>query len=391
MKNFFIDVANFSLNKFGEELCGDNVEVANTEDGLIVVMSDGLGSGVKANILATLTSKIAVTMLKEGATIDETIDTITNTLPECQVRKLAYSTFTVINIKNHGEVYMVEYDNPPIFFFRNNRSCDLLKEERKINNKVIYETKFFMGENDTLTIVSDGAVHAGVGQLLNLGWQWEHINDFLRNLVGKEKTSENICRHLLEVCKNLYDDKPGDDTTVITIKLKKAQYIDIFTGPPKNKEDDTYMINAIKAAKGKKVLCGGTTANIVSNALGKPINIDLQHYDAEVPPMGYMDGIDLVTEGLLTLNKTREMLLTYLSERRKKIIPKIIEGHDGASQLCKLLLEDATHIHIWVGESINPAHQNPLFPKDFNLKVKVVKELEAILKELGKIVEISFI
>lgn len=391
MKTYYIDVANFSLNKFGEELCGDNVEIVTTEDGLIVVMSDGLGSGVKANILATLTSKIAITMLKEGATIEETIETITNTLPECQVRKLAYSTFTILNIRNNGEVYMVEYDNPPVFFYRGGREGSLFKKERQINNKVIYETNFYMGENDMLTIVSDGAVHAGVGQLLNLGWQWEHINDFLKNLVNKEKTSENICRHLLEVCKNLYDDKPGDDTTVVTIKLKKAEYLNIFTGPPKKKEDDTILINAIKNCVGKKVLCGGTTANIVSSALKKPITIDMENYNPEVPPMGYMEGIDLLTEGLLTLNKTKDILSSYLEERKNKKLPSPIEGNDGATKLSRMLIEDGSHIHIWVGQAVNPAHQNPLFPSEFNLKMKVVKELVEILKSLGKIVEITYL
>jgi len=391
MNTYFIDVANFSLNKHGEELCGDNVEIAKIDDGLIVVMSDGLGSGVKANILATLTSKIAITMLKEGATIEETIDTITNTLPECQVRKLAYSTFTIIKIKNNGEVYMVEYDNPPVFFFRNGRECSIVKKAKQVNCKTIYESRFFVSENDTLTIVSDGAVHAGVGQLLNLGWQWEHINNFLKSIIVKEKTSENICRHLIEVCKNLYDDKPGDDTTVITIKAKKAQYIDVFTGPPKNQEDDNLLIEHILNCKGKKVICGGTTANIVSKAFKKSITIDLKNYNEDVPPMGYLEGIDLVTEGLLTLNKTKQILSHYLAQRKSKLIPLPITGLDGASKLSKILLEDCTNIHIWVGQAINPAHQNPSFPSEFNLKLKVVKELAVILHKLGKLVEISYI
>nr|WP_291561466.1 MULTISPECIES: SpoIIE family protein phosphatase [unclassified Clostridium] len=388
---YFIDVANFSMNKYGEELCGDNVEIAKTENGMIIVMADGLGSGVKANILATLTSKIAITMLKEGASIEDTIDTIVNTLPECQIRKLAYSTFTIIQITNDGEIYMVEYDNPPIFFFRYGKACEIYKEEKKINGKKIYESRFYMGEHDVLTLVSDGVIHAGVGQLLNLGWQWEDINTFLESIIVKERYVENIARHLIEVCNNLYDNKPGDDTTVVTIKLKPEEYIDIFTGPPKNIEDDKYMIKKLLESKGKKVLCGGTTANIVARELKRKIDIDLESFSKEVPPMGYMKGMDLVTEGLLTLNKTAEIIGEYISQKKNKVITSPIEGADGASKLSKMLIEEGTQIHIWVGQAINPAHQNPLFPSDFNLKIKVVKELEKYLKKLGKYVEISYI
>ncbi len=391
MIKYFIDVANFSMNKYGEELCGDNIEIAKTENGMIIVMADGLGSGVKANILATLTSKIAITMLKEGASIEDTIDTIVNTLPECQIRKLAYSTFTIIQITNDGEIYMVEYDNPPIFFFRYGKACEIYKEEKKINGKKIYESRFYMGEHDVLTLVSDGVIHAGVGQLLNLGWQWEDINTFLESIIVKERYVENIARHLIEVCNNLYDNKPGDDTTVVTIKLKPEEYIDIFTGPPKNIEDDKYMIKKLLESKGKKVICGGTTANIVARELKRKIDIDLESFNKEVPPMGYMKGMDLVTEGLLTLNKTAEIIGEYISQKKNKVITSPIEGVDGASRLSKMLIEEGTHIHIWVGQVINPAHQNPLFPSDFNLKIKVVKELEKYLKKLGKYVEISYI
>lgn len=391
MRKYYLDVANMSMNKYGEELCGDNVEVANTEDGIIVVMSDGLGSGVKANILGTLTSKIAVTMLKEGATIDETIDTIINTLPECQVRKLAYSTFTIVKVKNNGEVYMVEYDNPPVFLFRSNRSCDIKKNRRIVNGKVIFESRFYMNESDTLVIISDGVVHAGVGGLLNLGWEWPHINRFLTNVLHKEVMAQNICRQLLEVCKDLYDNRPGDDTTVVTIKIKKEQHISIFTGPPKDKNDDNILINLVKSAHGKKIICGGTTANIISNALHIPIEIDLKHYTAEVPPMAYMDGIDLVTEGILTLNKVKELLKNYLDATKNNIMPSPLDGSDGASKITSMLINEGTSIDIYVGQAVNPAHQNPSFPEEFNLKIKLVKDITKLLTALGKKVSVNYL
>ncbi|WP_372715185.1 SpoIIE family protein phosphatase, partial [Ilyobacter sp.] len=297
MTEYFIDVSHKNINKFGEELCGDNVETVKTDDGVILVLSDGLGSGVKANILATLTSKIAVTMLKEGASIEETIDTITNTLPECSVRKLAYSTFTIIKIKNNGETYMVEYDNPPCFFFRKGCDYPLDKIERIVNGKKIHESHFKMTTEDLLVVTSDGALHAGVGELLNLGWQWNDINEFLRSLSGKNYFSSEVSENLLAVCNKLYDNKPGDDTTVLSVKLQYRKYLDLFTGPPAKPEDDVILLDKIKEAKGIKILSGGTTSNIVSKAFGEEVFINLTDYQKyDVPPVGFMRGVDLVTE-----------------------------------------------------------------------------------------------
>ena len=379
---YSIDYFGKSMNKYGEELCGDHIETMPIEEGFLVVLSDGLGSGVKANILATLTSKIAITMLKEGASIEETIQTIVNTLPECQVRKLAYSTFTIIKLHYSGEVYMVEYDNPPAFYYRKNKLFNLIKRKREVNGKIIYESNFRLNVGDTLTIVSDGAVHAGVGMTLNLGWQWEHIAAYLEDLVGLCNSSEEVTSNLLGVCANLYNQHAGDDTTVLTLKITERRYIDLFTGPPKNKCDDAKLIEAIRAAKGKVVLCGGTTANIVSAAFQEPIHIDLVHYTKEVPPMGRMQGVDLVTEGLLTLNKTKVLLQDYMNQMAEGGV--VHWGEDGASCLARLLIEDATHVHCWIGQAVNPAHQNPNLPQTFNLKNTIMNEIITLLEQMGK-------
>lgn len=388
---YFIDVANYSVNKYGEELCGDNVEHIKTQDGTITVLADGLGSGVKANILATLTSKIAITMLKEGASIEETIDTITNTLPECSVRKLAYATFTIIKVDNDGSVYMVEYDNPSVFFYRKGEPYPIKKVEKEVNNKLIYESRFKMIENDILTIVSDGVIHAGIGQKLNLGWQWEHVNEYLSELVKLESNAEKIAANLMSVCENLYANALGDDTTVITIITRAKQYIDLFIGPPKDRQNDKLLLQNIKSAKGKVILCGGTTANIVSESFKTPIEIDLINYTSEVPPMGRMEGVELVTEGLLTLNKVKNLLSNYNEQKSQGTIPPPIEGLDGASTLARILIDQSTHIHLWVGRAVNPAHQNPNFPRTFNLKIKAMKEIKNYLESIGKYVEIDYL
>lgn len=382
---YYIDASYRSLNKKGEELCGDNVEYIKTEDGCIMVLSDGLGSGVKANILATLTSKIAVTMLMEGSTIDETMETIVNTLPECKVRKLAYSTFTIIKLSDNGECYMVEYDNPPCFFYRNGCDLPIDKVERHINGKTIYESNFRFLPGDLLTVVSDGAVHAGVGELLNLGWQWDSINDFLREM-SQKKFARDIANGLLEVCNTLYDGKPGDDTTVLAIKLQPVKYLNLFTGPPKDSSLDWLMVDILHRAPGMKILCGGTTANIVASHWKREIQIDLTGYSPDsLPPVGHLEGVDLVTEGLITLSRTVDYLREY------KTFSTAITQNDGAGILARHLLYDASHVNIYAGTAVNPAHQNPDFPLSFNIKLKIVKDLVKILHSLDKKVVLDYL
>ena len=381
----YVDLAYHSLNKVGEELCGDKVEVVKTDDRLIIVLADGLGSGVKANILATLTSKIMITMLDQGEDLKETIDTITNTLPVCSVRQIAYSTFTIIEIDKNLKCKIIEFDNPPAFIVRKHKILKLKKELFKSSGKNVYISELDLEIGDEITICSDGVIHAGVGKILNHGWEWKHVAEFLER--QRLNSAKKLNRRLIESCNNLYDEKPGDDTTAVTVKIRLPEYINLFTGPSDNSELDENIVNEFINYEGKKIVCGGTAANIVSRVLKKEIKSDINYVDYKVPPTAIIQGIDLVTEGVLTL----KMVYNRLRDINNSCEDPILNKEDGVTKLLKLFIEDSTHIDFLVGHAINPAHQNPDFPEGLSIKVNVVKDIIVELKKMGKIVTMHYI
>lgn len=389
MMDNFIDINYKSINKHSEELCGDKVEYSYDDEGCIIVMSDGLGSGVKANILATMTTKIAVTMLKNGASIEDTIETVINTLPECRVRKLAYSTFTIIRIDKYNNAYIAEYDNPPYFYYSNKRMIPVEKKERMIGSKKIYESNIHLQLGDTICVVSDGAIHAGIGQMLNLGWSWDEVNSYLKELNNVNRSSQLVNGNFIGVCNNLYNNTPGDDTTILTVKVRKPEVIDMFVGPPADKSLDPYLSNIMKSSKNIKIICGGTTALIAERELEKEMIVDLESMKDDVPPIAFMDDFDLVTEGVLTLGKTLENIKKLNNSSYENSME--CSDYDGCSILTKLLTDVGTHINFYVGRAVNPAHQNPNFPLGYNIKQNIVDNLIEELRKAGKKVNIMYL
>jgi hypothetical protein len=380
----FIDIAAHSINKFNEELCGDKVEIVKSDKRTIIVLADGLGSGVKANILATLTSKIMITMLQQGAELKETIETITSTLPICSVRNIAYSTFTILDIDDALNARLIEYDNPPAFIIRGNKLISPVKRCFKSDDKDVWITELKLEVDDEITLCSDGVIHAGVGVMLNHGWEWPNVGAFLEEQTIK--SAEKLNRRLLETCNNLYDGKPGDDATVVTIRVRTPEIAQIFTGPPDDYTKDEKVIRNFMSLPGKKIVCGGTAANILARELGREIITDLEYIDRSVPPTATIKGIDLVTEGVLTL----KMVLNRLTSMNHSCEEPIFNKHDGVTKLLKLFVEETTHIQFWVGRAINPAHQNPEFPKDLSIKINIIKEIERELSNMGKFVKIIY-
>ncbi len=379
----FIEAGAAQITKYGEELCGDNYALIRTPDSVIAVLSDGLGSGVKANILATLTTKILTTMLESDCDLDEVIATIGQTLPICQVRKIAYSTFTIARIYSDGRAYLAEFDNPKAFFLRGGRLRSLDRTPRVIDDKVVYEAHFQVVEGDHLIFASDGVIHAGVGGVLNLGWRWESVAEYAERMTVGEKDAQAISDWLVMVTDQLYAHRPGDDATVITMKARAPRTTTVLVGPPIDRNDDRKVVRELMAEQGKKVVCGGTTSNIVAREIGRSVSVNLDTLTREVPPTGQIHGIDLVTEGIMTLAKALKLL------QEKKDYANLENAKDGASQLAHLL-QYSDCISFLVGRAINPAHQNPSHPINLALKMKIVDELSSELAHRGKQVCLNY-
>ena len=389
MNDLCAEIGYKSINHFGEELCGDHIETIENPDGsTVVVLADGLGSGVKASILSTLTSKIISTMLSAGLAIEECVSTVAETLPVCSERKVAYSTFTIIHIKDNETADIIQYDNPHVILIRDGENYDYPTTEMNIDGKRIFKSTVYLREGDVFIAMSDGCPHAGSGNKYNFSWKREDIIGYMEALVAGEYTAKNLSTMLVDECDKLYENQPADDTTACVIKIRKRVPMNVLFGPPLNRDDTDRMLSLFFSKEGKHIVCGGTTSSIVAKYLRKKITVSNDFEPGGVPPISFIDGVDLVTEGVLTMNKVVEYAKDYLGEN--KLFEHWNFKKDGASLICRLLFEEATDINIFVGTAINPAHQNPNLPVSFNIKLGIVNDLTDCLTKMGKRVKVNY-
>ncbi len=388
MNDLCADIGFKSINHVGEQLCGDHVDIVEPdENSTVIVLSDGLGSGVKASILSTLTSKIISTMLAEGLPIEECVSTIAATLPVCSVRGVAYSTFTIIHLKNNQTAEIIQYDNPQVIVIRDNENYDYPKTEMNIGGKKIFKSIIKLQEGDIFVAMSDGCPHAGIGTAYNFGWKRDDIITFFEALAPVGYTAKNLSTILIDKCDELYGKEPGDDATACVVKIRKRVPMNMLFGPPSNRDDANRMMSLFFSKEGKHIICGGTTSSIAAKYLRKPIKPSLEFIN-DIPPIAYIDGVDLVTEGVITVNKVVEYAQDYLGEN--KYYEHWNFKKDGASLISRLLFEEATDINFYVGRAINPAHQNPDLPINFSIKMNLVEELSKSLKQMGKRIKVSY-
>lgn len=386
--NIHIDMAYKSLNKIHEELCGDKVEILRTEDSSILILADGMGSGVKANILATLTSKILGTMFLKGATLDNCVETVAKTLPICQERHVAYATFSILQVYDSGEAYLVEFDNPSCIFIRDGELMQIPQNIRVIEGKKINEWRFHVKEGDAFVLISDGTIYAGPGELFNLKWTWDSMASYALKSARTSGSAARLAAMLVDACNDLYEDRPGDDTTAAVMRITPKKLVRIMTGPPLSPADDARAVAQLMEGDAYRIVSGGTSAQIVARALDKKIVPHTGPLDPKIPPISHIEGIDLTTEGVLTLSHTLKLLEHYENDDLDEAFFEELDGDNGGAMIARTLIEDCTDLEIILGTAVNDAHNTPGLAFRLHARNQLVGYLKELMEKMNKTVTV---
>lgn len=379
---FHIDV-NCSQKNYGEErICGDVFlsRKIQEENRTIVVLSDGMGHGVKANVLATLTSTMALNFTGEHKEPEKIAEMIMNTLPICSERKMSYSTFTIVDIESDGRVTILEYDNPQTIIMRKNKPFDpgwncVIMQSEKNAGKEIKTCSFYPQKEDRIIICTDGISQAGLGtDKYPFGWGMDNMKEYVTRLIENNHriSARRLAGKIVTMAHKIDGYYSRDDTSAAVIYFREPRKLLVCTGPPYEEENDKKLAEKVKNFKGRKIISGATTADIIGRELNIEIEDTMNFDDPDLPPLSKMEGIDLVTEGILTLTKVNRIMKEYDSAYQpgKGPADKIVE-----------LFRKSDEIHFVIGTRINIAHQDPSLPVDLEIRRTVVKRVGRILEE----------
>lgn len=391
--SFFIEVNCKQLNHHSERICGDVYlsEKVSGEDRLIIVLSDGMGHGVKANVLATLTSTMALNFTREHQHPSKIAEIIMNTLPACSERNMSYSTFTIIDIVKDGQVNILEYDNPRSQIIRNHKiyqpawHCIMLESDKN-KGKEIHTCSFYPQKEDRIISWSDGVIQSGLGsEKYPFGWGLEDASNYVLKLIENKHdiSATEISTKLVNKALSNDNYELKDDTSSVSIYFREPRKLLVCSGPPYEEENDIKLIKAYEEFQGKKVISGATTGDIISKGLNLEIEDGFEFSDPDLPPISFMPGAELITEGILTLSKVNKILNSFS--------PSTKLNNGPADQMVKLFLE-SDEINFIIGTRINIAHQDPNLPIELEMRRTVIKRIARLLEnKFLKIVSYQYI
>ena len=391
--SFHIEVGVLQKSHTGERICGDIFlsRKVKEENRTILVLSDGMGHGVKANLLATLTATMAVNFTAEHKDVHKIAEIIMNTLPVCSERKISYATFTIIDIEDNGQTTIINYDNPECIIMRANeefkpRWHTITLETIDKKGKELQACTFKAFKEDRIVMLTDGITQSGLGKgKYLLGFGWDNTRDLIVTQVNSHPdiSAAKLASMIVNKAHSNDEYQSKDDISSVVVYFREPRKLLLCSGPPFDKEKDDYLAGKVKNFNGKRILSGGTTADIVSAKLDIPIEDTLVFDDPDLPPISHMNGIDLVTEGILTLSKVSGILEKY-NDRTEL-------GKGPADQIVKYLL-DSDEIYLCIGTAVNIAHQDPNLPVELEIRRSVARKIAGLLEEkFLKEVKLEFI
>ena len=375
----FIDIDCSQMKKYNQNAFGDYFVSKRYPDEarLIAVLSDGLGSGIKANILSCMTATMLLRFIEnQQIPIRQAAEIIMNSLPVCKVRRISYSTFSGIDVNDDGYAKIVEEGNPQFLWIRDNEimepSYETIQSKTFKNRKLkIYRIQLKLG--DRLIFCSDGVTQAGLGGgRLKLGLRRDGLIVLVKDKLNEHPdiSSSELSQYIVNQARNIETDRqPKDDISACVLYFRKPREALVFTGPPYHQQKDKEYAEMFANFKGKKAIAGGTTANLISRELNRPITMDTTISIGKLPACSYMEGVDLVTEGILTLTKTLE----YLENGT-------VDIDNAAGKLVKFLL-DSDCINFMVGAKLNQAHYDPALPIEIEIRKNIIKKIAGVLQD----------
>ncbi len=397
-ENLHLDVDHYNICKYNQHVSGDSFISSRVkgENRTVTVLADGLGSGVKASVLSTLTTTMACKFASSEMDITKAAESILQTLPVCKVRKIAYSTFIIIDMHQDGITNIIEYSAPECIIVRANKVISLSKETIKIESPVAQESTilystFIAEPGDRLVFFSDGVVQAGIGSKgCPRGWGALAVQQYLTALTKKSSkiSAGDMSSSVVKQAHAKDEYKAKDDITCGVIYYRHPRRLLLVSGPPYDKERDAYIAQRLGAHDGERIICGGTTAQIVARELGCEVEHGVGGEGGggvdEVPPVSIISGISMVTEGNVTLSKIASIL-------QKEDIHNLKKHSRTVCSLLELLL-NTDRIEFIVGTRFNEAHLDPKFMQPFDMRKNIIRDISAVLeKKYFKKVRIEYV
>jgi hypothetical protein len=372
-----VDVLTSTTPRHPGDPIGDVVQVARDRASTSVVLADGLGHGVAARVAATLYAAQVLELLRHEFSTREAFLRVAHDIHARRGASGLYAALIVARIRPNGETTILTYDAPPALFVGRQAASVLTGRNLENEPAFVREAHCFLEAGEGLLLVSDGVTQAGLGTGLAEGLTIEGVARLVTDARSSRTPLDGIARLVHRKARDLWGRVQRDDVTASILAVRVGQPLVLLTGPPVNRDADPAVVQAFLAAQGRKVICGASTAQMVARILGKRLKVRQDHRTPFSPPCYFLESIDLVTEGVVTLNQVLNLLGTD---------PARYEPDDSVSTLAAWL-KAADRITFQVGRAANLGGRDIAFVQQgIQPRGTVVPLLVRALEEQGKLV-----